>query len=191
VPAAAASVKRSLQLLFVGRFQKQKNLSFLLEAFSQLPAGTFELHLVGDGPDKEFLQELAFKLGLSPVIAWHGWLPRAALRDVYQTCDCLVNPSTYEGMPNAVLEAMACGLPIVASNVPGNDALVLDGETGFLFEVGDGPGLKDAIVKLRDSGLRSRLGQAAAERARQFPTWKDVARQYSDFFGGSANGAKQ
>jgi glycosyltransferase involved in cell wall biosynthesis len=190
-PKAATGVDKALQLLFVGRFQEQKNLSFLLEALSQLPAGTFELHMVGDGPDKEFLQELAVKLGLARLIAWHGWLPRAALRDVYQACDCLVNPSTYEGMPNAVLEAMACGLPVVASNVAGNNALVADGETGFLFETGDGPRLRDAIVKLRDSDLRSRLGQAAAEQARQFPAWKDVARQYADLFSGSANGAKQ
>jgi glycosyltransferase involved in cell wall biosynthesis len=189
-PAAANSEKRSLQLLFVGRFQEQKNLSFLLEALSQLPAGTFELHMVGDGPDKESLQELAVKLGLAPLIAWHGWLPRAALRDVYQACDCLVNPSTYEGMPNAVLEAMACGLPVVASNVAGNNALVADAETGFLFEAGDGPRLRDAILKLRDSQLRSRLGQAATDRSLQFLSWKDVARQYADLFSGSANGEK-
>jgi glycosyltransferase involved in cell wall biosynthesis len=189
-PAGAARVERSLQLLFVGRFQEQKNLSFLLEELSQLPAGTFELHLVGDGPDKEFLHELAVKLGLSPVITWHGWLPRAALRDVYQACDCLVNPSTYEGMPNAVLEAMACGLPIVASNVPGNNALIVDGDTGFLFEVGDGPGLRDGIVKLRDSQLRARLGQASAARARRFPSWKNVAQQYADLFARSAEDAR-
>jgi glycosyltransferase involved in cell wall biosynthesis len=92
-------------------------------------------------------------------------------------------------MPNAVLEAMACGLTVVASNVAGNNALVADAETGFLFEAGDGPRLRDAILKLRDSQLRSRLGQAATDRSRQFLSWKDVARQYADLFNGSANGA--
>jgi glycosyltransferase involved in cell wall biosynthesis len=186
----ATGAEKSLQLLFVGRFQKQKNLSFLLAEFSQLPKGTVALHLVGDGPDKEFLQELAAKLGVSPMITWHGWLPRAALRDVYQTCGCLVNPSTYEGMPNVVLEAMACGLPVIASNVPGNNTLVADGKTGFLFEVNDGPGLRNAIMKLRDAEVRLRLGQAAADRARQFSSWQDVARQYVDLFSGRTDSAK-
>jgi glycosyltransferase involved in cell wall biosynthesis len=124
-----------LRILFVGRFQEQKNLPFLLRQFARLPLGRFELHLVGDGPQKKTLRDLAKQLGIEGSIVWHGWMPRAALPQVYQSADCLVNPSLYEGMPNAVLEAMACGLPVVASKVPGNDALVLDGETGFLFEL--------------------------------------------------------
>jgi glycosyltransferase involved in cell wall biosynthesis len=182
VPLESRSAHDVLRILFVGRFQKQKNLPFLMQQVARLPAGTFELHLVGDGPEKDRLRRLAAQLGITSAITWSGWLPRADLRAIYQSCDCLVNPSTYEGMPNVVLEAMAAGLPVIASNVPGNDALVKPGETGFLFELGDKESLRSALDALRDPTNRTRMGVAAAARARQLPTWEDVARRYVELF---------
>ena len=123
-PARNESV---LRILFVGRFQQQKNLPFLFRQVAQLPTTTFELHLVGDGPDRKHLEGLARKLGIASAIKWHGWMSPGTLRHVYQSADCLVNASQYEGMPNIVLEAMARGLPVIASRVPGNDELVRDG----------------------------------------------------------------
>jgi glycosyltransferase involved in cell wall biosynthesis len=169
-----------LRILFVGRFQEQKNLPFLLRQFARLPLGRFELHLVGDGPQKKTLRDLAKQLGLEGSIVWHGWLPRAALPQVYQSADCLVNPSLYEGMPNVVLEAMACGLPVVASKVAGNDALVLDGETGFLFELEEPAGLIFALMQLYDVDLRLRMGTCGRARAEEFFSWKSVASDYAD-----------
>src|SRR5438309_9119525 len=102
-PARNTSV---LRILFVGRFRQQKNLPFLFRQVARLPPTAFELHLVGDGPEKQRLEGLAQKLGIASAIRWHGWLPPAALPQVYQSADCLVNPSLYEGMSNVVLEAM-------------------------------------------------------------------------------------
>src|SRR5437870_2954501 len=103
VPAQPKPAKKSagvLRVLFVGRFQAQKNLAFLFREVARLSPDTFELHLVGDGPDRQSLERLAKQLGIASKVTWHGWLTRAAVRQAYQAADCLVNPSLYEGMPN-------------------------------------------------------------------------------------------
>jgi glycosyltransferase involved in cell wall biosynthesis len=171
-----------LRILFVGRFRQQKNLPFLFRQVAQLPSTTFELHLVGDGPEKERLDELARKLGIASAITWHGWLPPAALLPLYQSADCLVHPSLYEGMSNVVLEAMACGLPVIASKVPGNEELVLDGDTGFLFDLREPATLVSALAQLRDAGLRRGMGTSARNRAAKFCSWNNVARKYAELF---------
>ena len=127
-PAPQFPVSRPVfSFLFVGRFQPQKNLFFLLDRFNELQQASrrpFTLHLVGDGPMRASLQQYAARLGLQDRLIWHGWLDKESLRRVYQTADCFINPSLYEGMPNTVLEAMASGLPVVASRIPGNADLV-------------------------------------------------------------------
>ena len=171
-----------LRILFVGRFQQQKNLGFLLRQLAKLPSGSFELHLVGDGPQKKCLEHLAEQLGINKSIIWYGWIPRATLPKVYQSVDCLVNPSLYEGMPNVVLEAMACGLPVIASKIPGHEALVLEEETGFLFDLQDPAGLISALIQLRDVDLYRRLVVCSSALAAQLFSWKNVASQYANLF---------
>ena len=106
------------------------------------------------------------KLGIEDCLVWHGWVEKGRLREIYRSADCLVNPSLYEGMPNVVLEAMACGLPVIASRVPGNDAVVRHGETGWLFDLDKPECLSgSAPLVIEDPGhgptngeKRSRLG---------------------------------
>jgi glycosyltransferase involved in cell wall biosynthesis len=175
--------ERVLRILFVGRFRHQKNLPFLFRQAARLAATTFELHLVGDGPEKQRLEGLAGKLGIASAITWHGWLPPAALLKVYQSADCLVNPSLYEGMPNVVLEAMACGLPVIASSVPGNDELVREGETGFLFDLQEPDSLMNAFGHLmNDRDLCARLGANARNRVTKNFSWSNVAQAYLALF---------
>src|SRR5262249_53377113 len=85
-------------------------------------------------------------------------------------------PSAFEGMPNAVMEAMLAGLPVVASNIPGNDELVVDGETGFLVPVGDTKAIASRLNRLLDDDvLRSSLGRAGQRRVtEQFHVQKMV-----------------
>ena len=192
IPAHSKPVRDEsiLRILFVGRFREQKNLPFLLRQVAQLPTTTFELHLVGDGPEKQRLKGLARELGVASAITWHGWLPPAELPHVYQSADCLVNSSLYEGMSNVVLEAMACGLPVIASKVPGNEELVLDGDTGFLFDLREPAALVSALTQLRDAGLRRRMGISARNRAANFCSWSNVARQYAELFSTQLSSAR-
>lgn len=171
------------RLLFVGRFQGQKNLPYLLQECSRLPSGSFELHLVGDGPVAAELRALAEQLGLGPAVIWHGWLPRAALRDIYQSVDCFINPSLYEGMPNVVLEAMACALPVIASNIPGNEDLVSHGKTGLLFDLQNSSELASHLRALAsDRALGQRMGRAARIVAATDYSWRNVAQRYAALF---------
>lgn len=187
-PARSTSSQfgRPLRILFVGRFQEQKNLPFLFQQFARLPAGTFELQLVGDGPQKNRLRELADQLGIAESITWHGWKPRSELPRIYHSAECLVNPSLYEGMPNAVLEAMACALPVIASNVPGNDELVVNGETGFLFALQDPDSLSRALLQMYDVDLRRRMGMGGRARARADFSWWKTAEAYLRLFSDSS-----
>jgi glycosyltransferase involved in cell wall biosynthesis len=189
-PSRPARNNSVLRILFVGRFRQQKNLPFLFRQLAHLPATTFELHLVGDGPEKQRLKGLARKLGIASAMTWHGWISPGALPQIYQSADCLINPSLYEGMSNVVLEAMACGVPVIASRVPGNDELVLDGDTGFLFDLREPAALVSALAQLRDAGLRRRMGTSARNRAVNFCSWHNVARQYLELVSTRLSSAK-
>ncbi|OGV73065.1 MAG: hypothetical protein A3K19_00965 [Lentisphaerae bacterium RIFOXYB12_FULL_65_16] len=165
--------------LFVGRFASQKNLLHLMDQFERLlsrhPA---RLVLVGDGPDGARLQErVRSSPRLFSSVTLFPWTTRDEVRQHYRNAHCLVNPSLCEGLPNTVLEAMACGLPVVATNVGGNNELVQHGANGFLFEVGDDNGLECQMCAVMsqpasvEMGLRSRA--IAAERF----SWESAARQ--------------
>ena len=179
---AAERGDRPFTFLFVGRFQQQKNLSFLLQAVAasrREPGIPFRLTIVGDGPARVDLQQQCTASGLDDIVTWHGWCSKEQLLLQYQAADCLVNPSLYEGMPNTVLEAMACGLAVLASNVPGNDAVVLPGETGLLFGLGDVSEFVGAMRSLlADAALTRNMGDAARRWVSRDFSWQSVARQY-------------
>lgn len=123
------------KFLFVGRFRPQKNLFFLLKSIKELTIKTskpFKLIMAGDGPQNEELKRYANELGLKN-IEWPGWKSKAELVCLYQSSHCFLNPSLYEGMPNTILEAMACGLPVIASDSIGNNEIVIHEQNGFLF----------------------------------------------------------
>ena len=174
--------------LFVGRFQPQKNLFFLLARFRELQDAShrpFHLHLVGDGPLKGDLQQYAVRLGLQDRITWHGWLDKGTLRVVYQSCGCFINPSLYEGLPNTVLEAMASGLPVVASRIPGNYDLVKPGETGYLISISNPEEFTLALQDVLDHPEQAEsLGKAGRELVLRDFSWDRVALEYLNLFPG-------
>lgn len=179
--ASGRSTTDRFQILFAGRFTGQKNLFFLLEQLERLQSEgvDFEWIAVGDGPQRAELEADARRRGLADRIQWRGWADKAQLRDVYQSAHCFVNPSHYEGMPNTVLEAMACGLPVAASRIPGNEDVVADGETGRLFAPGDGEGLRRALrTWAQDREAARRAGLAGRRRVEREFSWKKTAEQY-------------
>ena len=181
-----ASARERFRILFVGRFQAQKNLKFLLDQLAALRdqrPGKFEIHLVGDGPLRSELQRQAENLHLANDIVWHGWLQREELSKIFRSCHVFVNPSHYEGMPNAVLEAMACAKPIVASRVPGNDAVVQHGTTGFLFPLDQPASLRESLQALIDDPARAEeMGRRGREWVTRDFSWEKVAAAYVELF---------
>ena len=186
---ANETAERPFRFLFVGRFQQQKNLFTVLHLFGRLAAQTdrrFEFYLVGDGPQRVGLEAAAAENGIAERCRWHGWLGRESLREVYRSADCLVHYTLYEGMPNAVLEAMACGLPVVASAITGNDTIVEDGKTGVLVSLDD----HDRFVSILGQMLchpekAVEMGKAGRRRVRLEFTWANVAAQYAGILGGA------
>ena len=176
---------RPFQLIFVGRFHPQKNLFFLVDQLSEIRNRNlnFQLHLIGDGPERASLERHVEKLGLSESVIWHGWVDKNSLRRAYQLADCMINPSLYEGMPNTALEAMACGLPVIASNIPGNVDVVRDGATGYLFDLDKPEVFRERIERLISSPeLAKSLGRKARAWVVTEFSWADVARRYLEIF---------
>jgi glycosyltransferase involved in cell wall biosynthesis len=185
-PATRVNHGGAFRVLAVGRLQEQKNHAFALRVLSNVRARIaqpLEYHIVGDGPLRLYIECAAEQLGLAKQLFWHGWVSRESLADIYRSCHCLLHPTLYEGMPNAVLEAMAAGLPVVASDVEGNSDVVRSGETGYVCSLKDEAAFCDALTQLaRDDTLRQRLGRSARLVAETEYTWDRVGRQYVDLF---------
>ncbi len=187
-PEAPRALDAPLRLLFAGRFQSQKNLPWMLERLAEVRSTSkrpFEIDLVGDGPLRPMVEDRVRALGLDDVVRFHGWRGPAELRTLYQSADLVLNPSLYEGMPNVLLEAMACGRPALASHVPGNDAVVADGATGWLFAPGDSIAFRERIrVFLEHPEIAVPLGAAARKRAEREFTWERTTQSYLELLAG-------
>jgi glycosyltransferase involved in cell wall biosynthesis len=151
-------------LLSAARLVPEKGHALLLEALAVLPA-TATLWIAGEGPEAASLRERAAALGLGERVHFLGF--RADVPRLLRAADALCHPSSREGAPNIVLEAMAAGLPVVALDASGTGELVADGETGLLSAPGDPEALRrnlEAVV--RDADLRRRLGEAGLKRVK-------------------------
>jgi sugar transferase (PEP-CTERM/EpsH1 system associated) len=148
----------------VGRLHPQKGFSQLLEAFaavqSKIPRA--RLVIVGEGELRVKLMKRANDLGISAYATFAGH--REDIPALLSALDVFVLPSLWEGLPMALLEAMASGLPVVASAVGGIPEVVVEGETGLLVPAGDVKGLVEALCVLSDENLRRRMGQAGQAR---------------------------
>ncbi|MBI5732604.1 glycosyltransferase family 4 protein [Candidatus Jorgensenbacteria bacterium] len=161
-----------LTVLFVGRLEKQKNLMTLLQAvydlkiFQKNRRGrvskkgiSAKLILVGDGSLKRELEGLSQRLNVDMELK--NPVANDKLTEVYQRADIFVLPSLIEGHPKVLLEAMSCGLPCIASNIPGVKDIIVDGKNGLLVEPTRG-GLANGLQRLiKSKDLRQRLGAGA------------------------------
>ncbi len=163
--------------LFAGRFSPQKNLLSLLEQFeASVARDGARLLLVGGGPEQANIDEA---IGRSPAlkaaVTLKPWCSKESLRSHYQEAYCFVNPSLYEGLPNTLLEAMACGLPAIASDIGGNNELVVEGENGFLFTVSDPDGLGTCMREMMRLPAAEAFGRRSRQRVLEEFSWSAAA----------------
>lgn len=167
------------RLLSVGRLVYQKGLDLGLRALATLRHLEWEWYIAGDGPYRPVLESLATEMGIADRIHFLGWQERQALIGYYHRANLFLFPSRHEGMPNAVLEAMAAGLPVIATRVAGSEELVIDGLTGRLVPSEDEKALGEALQSLiLNPELRRQMGLNSLERVRRDYSWESVARAY-------------
>jgi glycosyltransferase involved in cell wall biosynthesis len=172
-------------LLCIGTLHEVKGQTHLIEACRLLHRRGVSLacHFIGDGPDLASLTEQASQADLADCVHFHGRQTRAEIVRQLQTADVIVAPSVpsqdgrREGIPVALMEAMASGAPVVASRLSGIPELVEDGQNGLLTPPGDATALADALYRLYENpALRHHLGQAGRNRIlREFDLRANVA----------------
>lgn len=185
-----------LHVCCIGTLHEVKGQAVLLDACARLVAEGLDVRctLVGDGPDREALEARAERLGLGGAVRITGRVARPEVRAVLEDADVLVAPSVptadgrREGLPVVVLEAMAVGVPVVASRLSGIPEAVRDGETGLLAEPGDAAGVAAAVRRVADdpAAAAARVERAAALVADGFALDRSARRLVDLFRGASA-----
>ncbi|HEX9924710.1 MAG TPA: glycosyltransferase family 4 protein [Anaerolineae bacterium] len=175
-----------VRLLFVGRFNAFKNVETLLEAAGQLRdmgLDHFELQLAGDGERRPELERFVAARGLNKNVCFLGWIDRDTIVERYQQADLFVTATVWEGMPNTVLEGMACGLPVVGTKASGLDELIRDGVNGYLVDINDKAALAERLARLIENPFeRRRMGKESRKIAEQEFAWEYIARQYIEIY---------
>ncbi|MFZ5810842.1 MAG: glycosyltransferase family 4 protein [Thermodesulfobacteriota bacterium] len=156
-------------ILSTARFDAQKDVGTLVRAAALLARtrSDFLILLAGDGEERDRIIDLIQNLGLTDRVRLLGW--RSDVPRLVAACDVMVLSSRQEGLPYAMLEALALCKPVVGSDVPGIKDCIDPGRTGFLFPLGDAGGLADALNRLlEDEALREDMGAKAREMALNF-----------------------
>ncbi len=165
--ASGAASEGPAVLVHVSNFRPLKRVDDVVRIFAEVqrvrPA---VLLLIGDGPERSRVEALARQLGLSNRVVFVGKM--VSFVELLQASDVFLMPSESESFGLAALEALSCGVPVVASDVGGIPEVVPEGEVGFLAPVGDVATMADRVLRiLGDPGLRARLSRAARDRAVQ------------------------
>ncbi len=153
---------RPIKLLSVGRLSREKGIIYLIQAVNDLVAnGNIEviLEVVGEGAEGERLRREVTRLGLDECVNFLGYMKYSeALLSVYRKCDIYILPSLTEGWPQTLFEAMACGVPVIATRVGGIPHLIDHGENGLLVNPGSSKEICDGVRQLmNNSVLRDQL----------------------------------
>lgn len=149
---------RDLCVGYVGRLDSVKNVDVLIKAMVRVRNAFPKAHLliVGEGPMREKLKAMVRERGLHDSVSFRGWVDHDDLPELYNEMKLFVNPSSSEGIPNAMLEAMACGTPVAVTPVGGIPDWIRHGSTGYILdEVSPTPVAKHLIEALSDPDLPS------------------------------------
>lgn len=182
-----------LSVLFFGQLLRQKGIIEMIEGFALarataqregLASEGFRLVVAGLGPLEAEARAMAATLGVAPAVSFPGWLEGPAKLEALRDADCLCLPSWSEGLPNALVEAMAAGLPTIMTPVGGIPDAAPDGEVSIHVPVRDPRAISAAILALlREPALRQRMGAAAHARAQTEFTAPRAVSVISGFFG--------
>jgi glycosyltransferase involved in cell wall biosynthesis len=167
-----------VSVLCLGRLVERKGHRFLIEAIAGLEG--VELVIAGEGPERGSLEALVTSLGVSDRVEFAGVVGQDEALDLYHRADLFCLASLAEGLPTVLIEAMACGVPVVSTRIDGVPELISDGEDGLLCEAGDPGALAAPLRRLAaDAGERQRLGRAGRAKVERL---HDLDRQAAALF---------
>lgn len=170
-----------VQLLFVSRLMPQKGIDTLIKAcgiLNQRNVRNYKLTVVGEGHLRELMFSLIKKYNLSERVNFLGWIDLEELPQIYRKADIFILPSVMEGMSSVTLQAMASGLPIVASRVKGFEEILEENVNGLTATYNNEEQFADAIEKLiKSPELREKMSKNSFKKSEQF-SWDSIAKQY-------------
>lgn len=169
-----------VKLLTVARLHPYKGIEYLIrsmEIVGKKKPGA-KLYIMGKGHEEKRLRTMAELSGSKNVEFIEYVLPNDMMPDLYAECDIYVQPSIIEPYGIAVLEAMACGRPVIGTRVGGMLDTIENGKTGFLVEPENAEALADAIMQMHDASIRKMMGEAARKRAVEVFDWDFIGRKY-------------
>jgi glycosyltransferase involved in cell wall biosynthesis len=183
-PRTGALQDKPLHIITIGSLIPRKGMDVIIRALSELDDPRCILTIVGEGPEHAQLLALTRTLGLEEQIRFIGEMPPSAIVGLLGQADIFVLASYSEGRPNALLEAMATGLPIVASNIEGVQELVTHGHNGLLFPAGAASALALQIKSLlSDREMRVSMGQHGRQSLKAAGLiWSETARRYNALY---------
>jgi glycosyltransferase involved in cell wall biosynthesis len=164
---------------FVGRLIDGKGVMDLVTAMSQLNNPNAQLLIVGDGPQRQRLEQYVAELGLTGQIHFFGSLPTKQAMGIIKTCRIFVNPSYTEGLPTSVIEAALCKTAIIATDVGGTREIITDKKDGFLIKPKDITMLVDKLsLLIDDEALCSKFSETVYSEVNQRFSWKESSEHY-------------
>ena len=165
---------------YIGQLIARKGLTILLQAFAKLDIPKKKLIIIGEGNQRLELEKLCIHLGINNQVDFFGFRDdRIAFLKGF---DAFVLPSRLEGIPRCLMEAMAAEIPIIASDIPGCQDLVIDGETGLLFKLNEVDSLLQCLNKINKLDLRLNVARKGREFIQQHYSAKNMADKYFDLF---------
>jgi glycosyltransferase involved in cell wall biosynthesis len=177
-----------LRVLYVGRLIYWKGLHLALKAFAKFRAAYPGSHftVVGSGPDAGWFRDLAQRLGIGDAVTWIPWLEQDAVMRTYPHHDAFLFPSLHDSSGNAVLEALASGLPVVCLDV-GGPAVLVDASCGFLVRAGAPQRVVEELAQslaalAGNAGLKRSMAEAATRRAHQHFSWAHQAARMESIY---------
>lgn len=183
-PAQQKGEQEEFTILCVSRVTPRKGIRFLIQAFKLL-SGRYHnarLVIVGDGNEKKSLEDLVLSLDIREKVNFAGVVGHEKVATYYRKADVFVLPSLNEGMSNVILEALACGLPVVATDTGGTKELVTEGVNGLIVKMRSADDLADKIEKLMlDSQLKNQMGAQSRKLAEKL-SWEKVAGEYFQLY---------
>ena len=184
-PSQKKFQKENYEILFAGYLYKLKGVEYLIKAMNQIAEKRkdIKLRIIGNGPDKQHLIKLTETLKIKDKVIFEGLVPHTEMPKYYQQCDIFCFPTLGEPFGKAIIEAMACAKPVVASNIGGPAEVIQNGRTGILVPPAQPKILAEKILELLDNELEIKtMGVSARKAVVEKYSWRKISETYHSLY---------